>query len=141
VNSPPPRPEEPYKPIERTQILIWHSIGCFVVLVVAWSETVSRLLFESAGTGDPDLIVKAVLLLIMWPISASVIYRIVTRLYNVGKFLRICGWCSRVEVGGKWMKIEEHYKQETSSAVPHGLCPVCASVLFPTVGEELPKKK
>jgi len=136
MDIPPPKPEEPYEKVQRTKVLLWHSLGYLVVLIVAWSEPLGRLFFDRQGGGDPDLFIKTILLLLMWPISTVVIYRLVNRLTQVEKFLRICGWCSRVEVEGQWMKIEEHYRHEASASVPHGLCPLCAAVLFPTVGED-----
>jgi hypothetical protein len=47
------------------------------------------------------------------------------------EMLRVCGWCSRVLVGGVWMEIEEacavlkRYEKALPAVQTHGICDTC----------------
>lgn len=49
-----PKPEKPYEKVQRTKVLLWHSVGYLVVLTVAWSEPLGRLFFDRQGGGSRD---------------------------------------------------------------------------------------
>jgi hypothetical protein len=51
--------------------------------------------------------------------------RLVSRLYHLEGFLRVCAWCRKMEHDGEWIPLEKFFERKFETATSHGICPVC----------------
>ena len=55
--------------------------------------------------------------------------------------LRVCGWCKKVDVGGRWAEVEEAipalglFERSLLPGVTHGICESCFSEMAVSLGE------
>jgi len=55
-----------------------------------------------------------------------------TLINTLGSFLPVCANCRKIkEEDGSWSSIEEYISDHSDTAFSHGICPKCASTLYP----------
>ncbi len=123
---PPPR-----QPLHWQKALLWHGLGFLTLIVLTWCDAVFDLMHYVLGypAQTPDIgevEIKTAVILLLWLGSAYKLYRIVSRLSYLEKFLHICAWCRRIQHRDVWLSLEEHIQRDTGAEVSHGICPDCA---------------
>jgi hypothetical protein len=107
-----------------------------IILVLTWCDSMFDLVHRLSGAPvrqADDLNeagVKLVVIILVWIFSAYKLYRIVTRLSYLEKFLHVCAWCRRIEYESDWFSLEDHFKKQTGGQTSHGICPECAERLI-----------
>jgi hypothetical protein len=48
--------------------------------------------------------------------------RIVSRLYYLEGFLRVCAWCKKPEHNGERIRVEEFFESEFQTKISQGMC-------------------
>ena len=47
--------------------------------------------------------------------------RLVLRLHYLEGFMRVCGWCRKLNVGNDWIPLEEFFERKFDTLTSHGL--------------------
>jgi len=133
--TPPSRLAGPWR-----QAMLWHSLGFIVIVMLTWCEEFFGLMFWLFGRvhqpgGLDETIFKTAVIVLLWLLSAIALHRVISRLQYLENFLHLCSWCRQINHAGKWIKLEEHFKNQTGMQITHGICPTCASQFM----SEMPK--
>ncbi len=51
--------------------------------------------------------------------------RLLSRLFYLEKFLKVCAWCKRVDAGGRWLPMDRYFEAGFNQQTTHGMCPDC----------------
>lgn len=51
---------------------------------------------------------------------------VLKRLHYLENFLRVCAWCRKLDLDGKWVPMEEFLKSKGDIECSHGICQECA---------------
>jgi hypothetical protein len=78
----------------------------------------SRVLMRTLGIG------------LIWLLVHLTTRRLLRRLHELERFLRICSWCRRVGHKGSWLTLEEYFNSRFATETSHGICPDCAAQQF-----------
>ena len=78
----------------------------------------TRVLLRTLGIG------------LIWLFVHLTTRRLLHRLHELERFLRICSWCRRVGHKGRWLTLEEYFNSRFSTETSHGICPDCAAQQF-----------
>ena len=126
--SPPPPPKQL---LYWQKALLWQSLGFLIVVVLTWSDALFDLAhvllgFQNRAMDLNRTVITTVVLLLLWMFSGYKVYRVVSRLSYLEKFLHVCAWCRKIEYNNRWLSLEAHFAENTGGAVSYGICPECA---------------
>lgn len=51
--------------------------------------------------------------------------RLVSRLFYLEGFLRVCAWCRKINHEGGWNTLEDYFSSGFDTRTTHGMCPEC----------------
>ena len=112
-------------------ILVYEAVGFAAILGFIWIDE----LFDSleshlrAVTGRPEVwegVVETVVLLVIAAIIIRKTQRVLSRLFYLENFLRVCAWCRKIQHGDRWITLEEYLASGFATRTTHGMCPECA---------------
>jgi hypothetical protein len=112
--------------------ILWHSLGFMTILILTWCDSMFDLVHRLFGAPAErvedfnETAVKLVVIVLLWIFSAYKLYKIVSRLNYLEKFLHVCAWCRRIEYENSWFSLEDHFRKQTGGQTTHGICPQCA---------------
>src|SRR5262245_3751953 len=126
-----PKRPPPRQMLQWQKAVLWHALGFLMLLVLTWCDAIFDLMHYLGGyppreANIGEVALKTGVILILWIASAYKLYRIVSRLSYLEKFLHVCAWCRRIQHQELWLSLEEHFQKRTGGAVSHGVCPECA---------------
>ncbi len=105
-------------------------IGFSTLLVIMWLVELFRLphhfFGESAEFLWPRVLFRTATVLVIWLLVHLTTRRLLQRLHELERFLRICGWCRRVGHAGEWLTLEDYFNSRFATPTSHGICPACA---------------
>jgi hypothetical protein len=110
--------------------LVWYQgLGFAVIIVISWLNELIGLPGLLFGGGPPyswkeSALETGVVLTVAIP-TLLVTSRLSRRLYRLEGFLRLCAWCRRIELDGRWVPVEEFVAHRLDMATSHGICPDC----------------
>jgi hypothetical protein len=112
-----------------SRILWYQGIGFLILLIFPWIVEISDLPVNF-GIGNisfnwhecllENIIVVAVAIPVM-----LLTRQLLSRLYYLEGFLRVCAWCKKLENIDEWIPIEDYLKQKFKTESSHGICPEC----------------
>src|SRR6478752_3135589 len=114
-----------------SNLVLWYeSIGFLLLIVLSWSDQLQDLsqgLFGGAPHRHDwrDSSFQSIVIIYVWAIVWGLTRLLAKRLHDLGNYLKLCAWCRKVGHRGKWMKIEEYFRQDFSIPTTHGMCPEC----------------
>jgi len=119
----------PKQALHWPKALLWHGVGFLTLVVLTWCDALFDLINYILGqpSQTPNVEIKTVVVVLLWIGSAHKLYRIVSRLSYLERFLNVCSWCHRIQHQDVWLSLEEHFQRDTGGAVSHGICPECAN--------------
>jgi len=120
--------------IDRTRpqtILAYEAIGFAAILGLIWIDEIFVSLEGNlrAFTHRPEVWEGAVESVIVLTIAAMIIHntrRMLSRLFYLENFLRVCAWCRKIRHGDRWISLEEFLASGFATRTTHGMCPECA---------------
>ena len=65
------------------------------------------------------------LIVIVWIIVLYFTKQLVSRLYYLEGFFRICAWCKKINYKDEWIPLDQFFAAEFDHKTTHGICPVC----------------
>ena len=113
-----------------SRVLWYESIGFVILIGLSWTDEIqglSQALFGGAPhTRDwRDSAFQTLVIIYIWAIVWGLTRTLLQRLHDLGTYLKLCAWCRKVGHRGKWMKIEEYFKEDFRIPTTHGMCPDC----------------
>lgn len=110
--------------------LLWYeAIGFLAIIVLSWVNELSDLPFVVGGipyvpNWRESALETAIVLLAAIPVMIFT-KRLVSRLYHLESFLRVCAWCKKLERDGEWLPLEEFFASTFQTETSHGMCQAC----------------
>lgn len=117
-------------------VLYIQFIGFALLLLVSWLER-SVFLFSDdtifswfhPGTWH-EAILESVLIIIVGFVVSIYSRKVLKRLHYLESFLRVCSWCRRLNLDGKWVSMEEYLKDAGGIDCSHGICEDCSEKMI-----------
>jgi len=111
-------------------ILSLELLGFGAVLLVIWLDEYFDLPFRYLGAPKTPprpqeywFETMAILLLAIAIVSSTLwVFR---RLRVIERFIQVCAWCRKVNVGDEWVSFEQYLKRQHDVKSTHGICPAC----------------
>ncbi len=117
--------------IKRPQLILWcENIGFFALIILSWVNELldfPHYVFDTHSRGNwRESVIETVAILIVWLSVHAVSKRLLSRLYYLEGFLRICAWCRKVAHEDEWLSLEQYVERGFKIEASHGMCPDCA---------------
>jgi hypothetical protein len=113
-----------------SRLLLYELIGFVLIIVFSWLDeflNLSHLLF-GGGTPHPNWREAATETVTILCVATPVLMltrRLLTRLFYLESFLRVCAWCKRISRGDQWVSLEDYLTTGFDTKTTHGICPDC----------------
>lgn len=113
------------------KLLIAQSIGFLALVVLSWIDEYllfpSRLLPAWVWQGGwREALVETLAIAIVGAAVISYTVILQRRVERLERLLKVCAWCRKVDLGGKWIPMEEYLELSSHTACTHGMCEECA---------------
>ncbi len=117
---------------QTSQILTVEIIGFLVIIALSWANELYGLPSLIFGGGHrvnwpESLLETAIIALVAFPVLVLT-RRLVLRLHYLEGFMRVCGWCRKLNVGNDWIPLEELFERKFDTLTSHAVCPTCLVV-------------
>ncbi|HMP81142.1 MAG TPA: hypothetical protein PKA41_00370 [Verrucomicrobiota bacterium] len=113
-----------------SKVTLYQSVGFIVIITLIMLDELVAL--PSLIFGDRPFIVnfqestlKMLLILGVWFLVARSTRRILARVRQLERFMRICAWCHQIDFDGEWIPLEELLRKGFDTRATHGICPTC----------------
>lgn len=112
-----------------SRILWLEIIGFLIIIALSWVHELTNVTHSISGIEYiPDWVEAATETLMVVVVAIPVVIltkRLVSRLYQLEGFLRVCAWCKKMDHDGEWIPLEEFFERKFETATSHGICPAC----------------
>lgn len=112
-----------------SRILWYEAIAFLAIIVLSWVNELSDLPYLVGGLPYvPNWRESALETLIVLLVAVPVMIltkRLVSRLYYLQGFLRVCAWCRKLEHESEWIPLEEFFERKFKTETSHGMCQAC----------------
>ena len=102
-----------------SRVLWYESAGFLLLIALSWMDEYHESWRESA--------VESGAVLGVWIIVYFFTRRLVSRLYYLERFLRVCSWCKKINRDEEWIPMEQYFSEGFETEMSHGMCPECAA--------------
>jgi hypothetical protein len=111
------------------KVLWYEGIGFLAIIALTWINELSDLPHLISGVKyipnwNESALETLIVLLVAIPVMILT-KRIVSHLYYLEGFLRVCAWCKKLEHKGQWIPVEEFFENEFQTKTSHGMCSAC----------------
>jgi hypothetical protein len=86
----------------------------------------NRVFGDSTEAMWPRIAVRSTAVIVIWLIVHLTTSRLLKRLHELESYLRICGWCRKVNDHGEWLTLEDYFDSRFQTGTSHGICPECS---------------
>jgi hypothetical protein len=112
-----------------SKILWCEGIGFLAIIALSWLNELSDLPHVVSGVQyisnwRESALETPIVLLTAIPVMILT-KRIVSRLYYLEGFLRVCAWCKKLGHNGEWIPLEEFFESKFQTETSHGMCSAC----------------
>jgi len=113
-----------------TRIVVYQNLGFLGIMAIGYLDELIKLP-ALIFSGEPFVFSRSTLdmliVLAVWLLVSASTRRILERVRYLEKFMRVCGWCRRIDYRGEWMRLEDFMAQGFDTPTTHGICPECLS--------------
>jgi hypothetical protein len=111
------------------QIIILEIIGFLAIVAISWVNELLGLPGWLFGGGHrvnwpESLLETAIVTLVAIPVILMT-QRLILHMHYLEEFVRVCGWCKKLNVRGDWVPVEEFFERKFETPTSHGICPAC----------------
>ncbi len=113
-------------------ILIGEAVGFIILFFVTWLDEGVILPYHwlgswfGPGTWDEAALESVAIALVGFSVIAYTSC-LLSKLHYLESLLRVCAWCRKLELNGKWVPMEEFLDKAGDIKCSHGICIDCAS--------------
>lgn len=112
-----------------SRILWYQGIGFTINIFFLWFIEFFDSPIESA-TGEMifnwhECLIESFLIVVVAIPVMLFTKKLLSRLYYLEGFLRVCAWCKKLEHNNEWIPIETYFKEQFKTESSHGICPEC----------------
>ena len=111
------------------KILAFQAIGFLAIIALSWiNESFDLPYVLGAEKYIPnwrESVLETIIVLLVAIPTMIITRALVSRLFHLEGFLRVCAWCKKLEHNGEWLPLEEFFAQKFETDTSHGMCPVC----------------
>jgi hypothetical protein len=112
-----------------SRILAYEVMGFLAIITLSWGHELTEIPRILGGIGyihnwRESVLETLIVLLAAMPVMIFT-KRLVSRLYHLEGFLRVCAWCGKLEHNGEWIALEEFFESKFQTETSHGMCQVC----------------
>jgi hypothetical protein len=112
------------------KVLFCQSLGFLAIMALSWFDEVIGLRSLIFGNNPyisdfRESALEMLFVLAVWFVVAGSTQRLLTRVSQLEKYLRVCAWCHRVGVESEWVKLEEFMARKFETCTSHGICEDC----------------
>jgi len=112
-----------------SRILWLESIGFLAIIVLSWLNELSDLPHLVGGVqyvpNWRESVLETLIVLLVAIPAMILSKRLMSRLYYLEGFLRVCAWCKKLEHNGEWIPLEEFFERKFQTEASHGMCLAC----------------
>lgn len=113
-----------------SQVILYEALGFLAIIILSWMDELIGLpyLLFGGAPHHPNLgesAMETVVVLITATPILLLSRRLASRLFYLEKFLKICAWCKRVDVGDRWVPMDMYLAAGFGQKTTHGMCPDC----------------
>jgi hypothetical protein len=113
------------------RILWYECIGFAVLITLSWLDELFGLptILFGGRPHDPswrEAMMETVAILVVWLPVLVLTRRLLSRLFYLEGFLRVCAWCRKICHEGEWVPLERYFADGLDTQTSHGICPTCA---------------
>lgn len=129
--KPPFTPPPPKQALHWQGAILWLSLGFVTIIILAWCNALFDLTHRVLGAKREideveQTLISTGIIILLWIFSSYKVYRIISRLSYLEKFLHVCAWCRKIEHENQWYSVEQLFTKQTGGETSHGMCPECA---------------
>ncbi len=111
-------------------LLAYEAIGFAIVIFIVWAVEIFDLPhfmfgFRETAVNWPESITETFFVLLLGIFVIFETRRCLKRIKRLESFMRVCAFCKRVQVGNKWVPIEQYIHEHFETEFSHGLCSQC----------------
>ncbi len=112
-----------------SRILWYQGIGFSIIIAFSWLNEIFDIpnyfgVQVTSINWRECLLENFIVLIVAIPVMLLT-KRLLSRLYYLEDFLRICAWCKKLEYNDEWIPIETYFKEKFKTESSHGICPGC----------------
>jgi hypothetical protein len=112
-----------------SQVLAVEAIGFLVIITLSWANELLGLPSLIFGGGHrvnwPESLLETIIIALVAIPMLVLTRRLVLRLHYLEEFVRVCGWCKKMNVRGQWVPLEQFFELKFDTPTSHGICPAC----------------
>jgi len=122
------------------RVLLYQSAGFIALVALSWFDEVLGLRSLIFGNNPyisdfRESTLEMLFVFAIWFIVAGTTRRLHERISQLEKHLRVCAWCHRVGLEGKWVRWEELIARKFETHATHGICEDCFKRQVTTLDE------
>ena len=115
---------------KRWNPILWVEGAAFSLLIaLCWLAELVRiphlLLGELFAADWRRALLRSLVISLVWGWVYLATRRLLQRLHYLERFLRICGWCRKVNHNGEWVTLESYFSSKFATQSTHSICPEC----------------
>ena len=111
------------------RIKFCEAIGFILIIALSWANELAglsnRLLGGRITPNWREAVCETALTLLVGGAVVAMSSRMSRRLHHLEGYLRLCAWCRKIEVDGRWITIEQFVQKKLDQKTTHGICPSC----------------
>jgi len=113
-----------------SQVVLYETLGFLAIIILSWMDELIGLpsLLFGGAPHHPDFRESAMETMVVLIAATPILLltrRLVSRLFYLETFLKICAWCKRVDAGGRWVPMDMYLAAGFGQRTTHGMCPEC----------------
>jgi hypothetical protein len=112
------------------RILAYEAAGFLAILIIVFLDEIFGFPEQYMGgyVTHPEwgeFAVEAAAILAIAAAMLLMTRRLVSRLFYLERFLRVCAWCRKIHHEGGWVSLEDYFSSGFDTQTSHGMCPEC----------------
>lgn len=114
-------------------ILRYIHAGFLALLLLSWANELldlpGHIFAGPTQLNWREALMENVLTCLVWGLVYRAAKKMLTRLFYLEGFLRVCAWCRKVNHEDQWLPVEQYFAKGFDIQTSHGICPVCSKNL------------
>lgn len=113
-----------------SMVLLYEAAAFLVIIALSWLDELIGLPYLLFGGAPhlPDFRESAMETVAVLVIAAPILLlsrQLISRLFYLESFLKVCAWCKKVSDRDRWVPMDVYFAAEFNQRTTHGMCPDC----------------